>query len=74
MLDAQYDTGEKQGNSSRKNEEAKPKWKQHPVVDMTGNGSKVRYCKEQLHRNQECYAQESRLIGSGETGDGKSEH
>ena len=24
-----------------------PKQKQHPVVDMTGDGSKVRCCKEQ---------------------------
>ena len=34
-------------NSSRKNEETKPKQKQHPVVDMTGDGSEVRCCKEQ---------------------------
>ena len=74
LVDAQYATGEMWRNNSRKNEETEPKQKQHPVVDMTGNGSKVRYCREQLHRNQECYVQESRLIGSGETGDGKSEH
>ena len=30
-----------------KNEEAEPKQKQHPVVDETGDGSKVRHCKEQ---------------------------
>ena len=41
------DIGEKQRTSSRKNEEAEPKWKQHPVVDVTGDGSKVRCCKEQ---------------------------
>ena len=29
------------------NEEAESKQKQHPVVDVTGDGSKVRYCKEQ---------------------------
>ena len=34
-------------NSSRKNEETEPKQKQHPVVDMTGDGSKVWCCKEQ---------------------------
>ena len=34
-------------NNSRKNEETKPKRKQCPVVDVTGNGSKVQYCKEQ---------------------------
>ena len=30
-----------------KNEEPEPKQKQCPVVDVTGNGSKVQYCKEQ---------------------------
>ena len=34
-------------NNSRKNEEMEPKQKQHPVVDVTGDGSKVRCCKEQ---------------------------
>ena len=43
---AQYATGEQWGNSSRKNEEAEPKQKQRPVVDVTGEGSKVRCCKE----------------------------
>ena len=44
---AQYATGEEWRNSSRKNEQAEPKWKQHPVVDVTGDGSKVQCCKEQ---------------------------
>ena len=43
---AQYATGEEWGNNSRKNEEKEPKQKQHPVVDMTGDGSKFRCCKE----------------------------
>ena len=30
-----------------KSEEAEPKQKQHPVVDVTGDGSKVQCCKEQ---------------------------
>ena len=30
-----------------KNEEMDPKQKQHPVVDVTGDKSKVRCCKEQ---------------------------
>jgi len=34
-------------NSSRKNEEAEPKQKQHSVVDVTSDGSKVQNCKEQ---------------------------
>ena len=38
---AQYATGEEWRNNSRKNEEAAPKQKQHPGVDVTGNGSKV---------------------------------
>ena len=38
---AQYATEEEWRNNSRKNEEREPKQKQHPVVDMTGNGSKV---------------------------------
>ena len=38
---AQCATGEQWRNSSRKNEELKSKQKQHPVVDMTGDGSKV---------------------------------
>ena len=43
----QYATGEKWRNNSRKNENMEPKWKQHPVVDVTGDGSKVQCCKEQ---------------------------
>ena len=43
----QYATGGQQRNSSRKNEEAEPKQKQQPVVDVTGDGSKVQGCKEQ---------------------------
>ena len=38
---AQYATGEEWRNNSRKNEEMEPKQKQWPVVDMTGDGSKV---------------------------------
>ena len=44
---AQYATGDQWRNSSRKNEEMEPKQKQHPVVDVTGDGSRVRCCKEQ---------------------------
>ena len=44
---AQYATEEQWRNNSRKNEEMEPKQKQHPVVDVTGDGSKVRFCKEQ---------------------------
>ena len=41
LVGAQYATGEEWRNNSRKNEETKPKQKQHPVVDVTGDGSKV---------------------------------
>ena len=37
----QYATGDQWRNNSRKNEEMEPKQKQHPVVDVTGDGSKV---------------------------------
>ena len=41
LVGAQHATGDEQRNSSEKNEEAEPKQKQHPVVDMTGDRSKV---------------------------------
>ena len=44
---AQYATGDQWSNNFRKNEETEPKQKQHPVVDVTGDGSKVQSCKEQ---------------------------
>ena len=44
---AQYATGDQWRNNSRKNEEKESKQKQHPIVDVTGDGSKVRCCKEQ---------------------------
>ena len=45
----QYATGDECKNNSRKNEEIEPKKKQHPVVDVTGIGSKVQCCKEQYN-------------------------
>ena len=44
---AHYDTGDQWRNNSRKNEGMEPKQKQHPVMDVTGDGSKVWCCKEQ---------------------------
>ena len=38
---AQYATGKEWRNNSRKNEEKEPKQKQCPVVDVSGDGSKV---------------------------------
>ena len=46
-IGAQYATGDQWRNNSRRNEETKPKQKQHPVVDVNGDGSKVRYSKGQ---------------------------
>ena len=36
---AQYATGDQWRNNSRKNEEMEPRQKQHPDVDVTGDGS-----------------------------------
>ena len=44
---AQYTTGDEWKNNSRKNEGMGPKQKQHPVVYVTGDRSKVQCCKEQ---------------------------
>ena len=44
---AQYATEDQWRNNSRKNEGMEPKQKQYPVVDVTGDKSKVRCCKEQ---------------------------
>ena len=43
---AQYATGDQWRNNSGKNEGMEPKQKQHPVVNVTGDGSKVQCCKE----------------------------
>ena len=44
---AQYATGDQWRNNSSKDEGIEPKQKQHPVVDVTGDRSKVQCCKEQ---------------------------
>ena len=44
---AQHATGDQWRNNSRKNEWMEPKQKQHPVVNGTGDGSRVQCCKEQ---------------------------
>ena len=44
---AQYATGEEWRNNSMKNEETETKQKQCPVVDVTGDGSKVQCGNEQ---------------------------
>ena len=44
---AQYSTADQWRNNYRKNEGMEPEQKQYPVVDVTGDGSRVRCCKEQ---------------------------
>ena len=44
---AQYATGDQWRKNPRKNGGMEPKKKQYPLVDVTGDRSKVRCCKEQ---------------------------
>ena len=46
LVGAQYATGDQWRNYSRKNERMESKQKQYPPVDVTGDRSKVRCCKE----------------------------
>ena len=74
FVGAQYATGDQWRNNSRKNKEMEPKQK-YAVVDVTGDGSKVRCCKEQycigtwnvrsMHQSK---------LEVVKPGDGKSEH
>ena len=47
LVDTQFATGDQWRNNSRKNEGMEPKEKQYSGVDVTGDRSKVRCCKEQ---------------------------
>ena len=47
LVGAQYATGDQWRKNSRKNEGMEPKQKEYPAVDVTGDRSKVRWCKEQ---------------------------
>ena len=42
----QYATGDQWRNNSRKNEGMEPKQKEYPALDLTGDRSKVRCCKD----------------------------
>ena len=46
-MGALYATGEERRNSSRRNEKAKPKQRQRPVVDVSDDENKVQCSKEQ---------------------------
>ena len=41
LVGVQYATGKEQRNSSRRNEEAEPKWKQCSGLDVSSGDSKV---------------------------------
>jgi len=41
LVGAQYTTGDQWRNNCKKNKETEPKQKQHPVVEVTSDGSKV---------------------------------
>ena len=47
LVGAQYATEEEQRKSSKRNEESEAKLKQCPVVDVSGDESKVQCCKRQ---------------------------
>ena len=47
LIGAQYATGDQWRHNTRKNERMVPKQKRYPVVNRTGDGSRVRCCKEQ---------------------------
>ena len=49
LVSTQYATGDQWRNNSRKNEGMELKQKHHPGVDVTGDRSKVRCCKEQYY-------------------------
>ena len=49
LVSAQYAAGDQWRNNSRKNKEMRPKPKQHPAVDGTGDRSKVHAVGAILH-------------------------
>ena len=48
LVGAQYATGDQWRNNSRKKEEMEPKQQHHPVVDVTGDRSKVQSVKSNI--------------------------
>ena len=59
----QYATGDQWRKNSKKNEGMEPKQNQHPVVNRTGDRSKVQCCKEQHCRKLS--AEELMLLNCG---------
>ena len=82
LVGAQYATGDQWRNNSRKNEGMEAKLKQYLVVNVTGDRSKVRCCKEKYcigtwdvrSMNQGKLEVVKQEMASGQTEDGKSEH
>ena len=65
LVGAQYATGDQWRNNSRKNEGMEPKQKQHPVVDVTGDRSKVQCCKDSAVCTHRClFLPEHRLCAA----------
>ena len=74
LVGAQYATGDQWRNNSRKNEEMEPTQKHYPVEDVTGDRSKGRCCKEQYCIGTwNVRSMNQWRIGSGQTGNSKSE-
>ena len=68
LVGAQYATGDQWRNYSRKNEETEPEQKQHPLVNMIGDRSKVQCCKEQYCIGSwNVKFMNQKQIGSGQT-------
>ena len=49
LVSTRYATRDQWRNNSRKNKGMEPKQKQYPVVDVTGDTSKVQCCKQQYY-------------------------
>ena len=72
---AQYAPGDQRRSNSRMNEEMEPKQKQHPVVNVTGDGSKVQCWKEQYCiGTYNVSSMNQGKLEVAKTGDGKSEY
>ena len=75
LVGVQYATGDQWRNNLRKNEEMESKQKQHPVVDVTGDGVKSNAVKSKTAQEPgNIRSMKLRQIRSSQTGDGKSEH
>ena len=74
LVCAQYATGDQCRNNSRKNERMEPNQINTQLWMSLVTEARSDAVTGILHRNLECQVHESRQIGSGQTGDGKSEH